>query len=188
MIEPTVRTLVNGLPFNTEGYERAKNILETTFGQISEIVNAHVLNIMELPRISGSPPRKVLDFYETLLVNIQPLETMGRLKEINGYVRMTLDKLPGIRSDLVRMDDDWQEWDFPRFAEAIRKWTLRNPVSDEKRPFVYNQQQQQHHTPWKKDKSFTAKGSYFNCVFCGKEDHKAVNCVNVRGFRKERKL
>ena len=29
---------------------------------------------------------------------------MGKLKEINGYVRLALDKLKGIRTDLVRTD------------------------------------------------------------------------------------
>ena len=31
---------------------------------------------------------------------------MGKLKEINDYVRLTLDKLQGIRADLVRTDDE----------------------------------------------------------------------------------
>ena len=34
--------------------------------------------------------------------NVQALETMGKLGEVNGYVRMTLNKLEGIRGDLVR--------------------------------------------------------------------------------------
>ena len=196
MVDGKVRALVDGLPFTIEGYERAKNILKTTYGKVSEIVNAHIINIMELPRISGSPQKRILGFYENLIINIQPLETMGKLHEINGYVRMTLDKLPGIRSDLVRMDDDWQDWDFPRLAEAIRKWTERNPVPvcDEKRPYVHNmhnQYQQQRHqqqVTWKRDKTYTVKGSQFSCVFCGKGDHKAVNCGNVCGISERKKI
>ena len=46
---------------------------------------------------------------------------MNKLKEINGYVRLTLDKLPGIRADLVRIDEDWQEWTFPQLVDALRK-------------------------------------------------------------------
>ena len=30
-------------------------------------------------------------------------------------------KLPTIRADLVRPYDDWQEWDFSQFIEALRK-------------------------------------------------------------------
>ena len=53
---------------------------------------------------------------------------MGKLREMNGYVRMTLDKLIGIRADLVRTDDNWQEWKFTHLVEALRKWTERNPL------------------------------------------------------------
>lgn len=41
---------------------------------------------------------------------------------------MSIDKLEGIRSDLVRTDDDWQTWDLPKFVDALRKWTERNPL------------------------------------------------------------
>ena len=30
----------------------------------------------------------------------------------NGNVAMTLDKLSGIRSDLVRTDPEWEDWDY----------------------------------------------------------------------------
>ena len=45
---------------------------------------------------------------------------MGKLKGTSGYVRSTLEKLPEIRADLVRLDNDWQEWKFGQFAEALR--------------------------------------------------------------------
>lgn len=50
------------------------------------------------------------------------------MKEISGYLRMSINKLQGIRGDLVRTDDNWREWDFPKLVEALRKWTERNPV------------------------------------------------------------
>ena len=46
-------------------------------------------------------PNKILDFYEKLCSNMLSLETMGKFGEVNGYVRMTLNKLEGIRADLV---------------------------------------------------------------------------------------
>ena len=92
------------MPFSTEGYERAKNILARTYGQTSEVVNAYVENIMCLPTISGTHPARIHDFYEKLLFNVQSLETMGKLREVSGYVRMTIDRLPWIRGDLVRTD------------------------------------------------------------------------------------
>ena len=105
LVDPKLRTEIDGLPFSSEGYERAKNILTRKYGQTSEVVNAYVENIMSLPTIGGTQPARIHDFYEKLLFNVQSLETMGKLREVNGYVRMTIDKLPGIRGDLVRTDD-----------------------------------------------------------------------------------
>ena len=53
---------------------------------------------------------------------------MGKLKEINRYVQVTLDKLPVTRADLVHSDDNWQEWAFPQMLEALPKWCDWNPL------------------------------------------------------------
>ena len=101
---------------------------------MSEIVNPYVQNIKALPMITGSHPRKIHEFYQKLLFNVQSLEALGKLTEINGYVRMSIDKLQGIRGNLVRTDDNWREWGFPKFVEALRKWTERNPIPAEREP------------------------------------------------------
>ena len=61
------------------------------------------------------------------MISVQALETINKLKKINGYVRLTLDKLPGIRADLVRLDNNWQEWDFAKLVDSLRRWANRNP-------------------------------------------------------------
>ena len=38
LVVPKVRISIQGLPFTTEGYERARNILKTRYGKSSEIV------------------------------------------------------------------------------------------------------------------------------------------------------
>jgi hypothetical protein len=86
---------------------------------------------MALEPVHGTNPNKISIFYEKLLANVQALETLGRIGEVNGYVRMTLDKLESIRGDLVRTDDDWQSWKFPNLIEALRQWTERNPPRHE---------------------------------------------------------
>ena len=127
-----MRTGIDGLPFSSEGYERARNILKSRYGKTSEIVNAYVNGLLSLPTIHGSQPAKVHSFYEKLVSNVQSLQTLGKLKDVNGYVRSTLDKLEGVRGNLVRTDDEWQMWDFPQLVKALRKWTERNPVPQEK--------------------------------------------------------
>ena len=67
-------------------YTREKNILTSRYGNVSEAVNAHVQAIMALPIIHGSYPIRIHKFYEKMLTHVQSLETMGKLKTIEGYV------------------------------------------------------------------------------------------------------
>ena len=82
----------------------------TKYGKPNEVANAHVQNIMSLPQMQIL--KKFADFSEKLLCIVQALDTMRTKKEMNGYVRVTLDKLEGIRADLERNDDNWQDWKF----------------------------------------------------------------------------
>ena len=78
------RVLIDGLPFNTERYERAKTTLKAKFGKHSEVNNAHIQYIMSLPTITQSCVEKIHDFYEKLVTHSQALDTIDKLKEING--------------------------------------------------------------------------------------------------------
>ena len=179
LLNPKVRASVDGLPYNTEGYERAKSILKTKYGKPSEVSNAHMQGIIALPTIQGSQPVKIHEFYGRLVTNVQALETMGKIKDINGYVRVTLDKLPGIRADLVRLDDEWQEWGFPQMLEALRKWCDRNPLPSSEQPILkvrdklYNSRQEE----WKPRP----------CVYCESSGHKSVDCEKIVGVAQRKK-
>ena len=70
LLAPSVTTLVDGLPFTTEGYERAKNILKQQYGKASVIAKAHVSNIISLPFTNCSNPNKINEFYEKLLQSV----------------------------------------------------------------------------------------------------------------------
>ena len=74
----------------------------------SEVANVHMQCIIGLSTIHGVDPAKIHEFHAKLTSHIQVLETMGKIKEIGGFVRAMLDKLCDIRADLVRLDDDWQ--------------------------------------------------------------------------------
>ena len=50
-------------------------------------------------------------------VQCPTLESLGKLREVNGYVRMSMDKLEGIIGDLVQTDDTSQDWDFPKLVD-----------------------------------------------------------------------
>ena len=114
--------VIDGLPFNSEGYTRAKNILLTKYAKLREVANAQIQCIMGLSVITETNPTRINEFYQKLVTNIQTLESMAKKKDCRGYLRLTLVKLPGIRADLVRLDDNWQEWRFPQLVEALTKW------------------------------------------------------------------
>ena len=59
LLVPSVRASVDGLPFTTEGYERAKHILKTKYGKFSEVANAHMQCIIGLSTIHGVDPAKI---------------------------------------------------------------------------------------------------------------------------------
>ena len=87
------------------------------------------------------------------MYDVQSLETLGKIGEVNGYVRATIDKLEGIRGDLVRIDDDWLEWKFPQLVEALRKWTERNPVKTTTEKHVTKHPQY----PFKRNRNFNTR-------------------------------
>ena len=109
LLTPKAKVLINGLPFNAEGYERAKVILESAYGKPTEVAKAHVQQIVGLPSITYYNVPKFHEFYKKLLINVQSLQTVGKLYQINGSVLITLDKLQPIRADLVHLDTCWEE-------------------------------------------------------------------------------
>ena len=122
LLVPRVGAIIEGSPFNSEGYTQTNNILMTKYAKPREVANAHIQCIMGLSVITETNPTRINEFYEKLVTTIQTLECMGKKKDIRGYAGLTLATLPGIRSDLVRLDDNWQEQRFPPFVEALRKW------------------------------------------------------------------
>ena len=56
---------------------------------------------------------------------------MKKIQSIICYARFTFDKFAGIRGYLVRTNNNWQNWEFPKLIEALRKWTDRNPFNND---------------------------------------------------------
>ena len=99
---------------------------------------------------------------------------------INGYVRTVLDCLPGIRSDIIRNDDNWQKWEFPKFVTALENWTQRNPIStnEVKKGIGYNG----------KEKLLNTKQHQKKCVYCEDTDHNFTYCKKVASITERKKL
>ena len=79
---------------------------------------------------------------------------------------MTLDKLPAIRGDLVRMDPEWDRWNFAQLSEAVRLWTKRNPVEERETSDQLNPKRDRSNKPNK-------------CVYCNDVTHKSSECQKI---------
>ena len=106
LLERNVCDAIDGLPFNSEGYEPARNILKSNYGKTSEIMPAYIDNINALPVLSGSQPNEIHKFWQTLNFNVQSLETLGKLSGCLSMVRE-----PG-----------WQDWGFTELMRALEEW------------------------------------------------------------------
>ena len=103
---------------------------------------------------------------------VRALETLKKIDQINGNVSMTLDKLAGIRGDLVRTDPEWESWDFSNLAEALRQWVKRNPVTTGADSRHEENRKKLFHA--KRDEQKLS-----GCVYCEDSNHKAVRCSKV---------
>ena len=158
-------------------------MLKNKYGQTSEVVNANVQEIMGLPTIQNSNPGRIHAFYQKLSTYVQALETR-KLWSINAYVRLTLDRLPRIRSDLVRLDDDWKKREFPHLVEALKKWTERNTVSEigKKKESIKSEK------TYKTIEKPMIQKHTATCIYCNQERHKANECESVKDITERRRI
>ena len=122
LVEIKVRELIDGLPFTSEGYLKAIDILKKRYGQPSEVVYAYVRAILELPTIKERDVAKIHQFYETLLFNVESLQTLESLDKLDAAVRFTFDKLVVIKNEPAMTNEKWDEWTFVEFVKALERW------------------------------------------------------------------
>lgn len=56
------------------------------------------------------------------------MEILGKSRDVTGNARIMLEKLKGVKADLVRGQIDWQDWDFPRLIKTLKSWKEINPI------------------------------------------------------------
>ena len=78
--------------------------------------------------ISGSKPNEIHKFWQTLNYNVQALETLGKLSGCLSMVRGVLDKLLGIKADLVNGKPRWQDWGFAELMRSLKEWKAIHPM------------------------------------------------------------
>ena len=172
---------IMGLPFSSDGYKQANNTLEKKYGTNFEIINAHVTQIFSLPEVIHHDVVKIHDFYQKLNLSVQSLKTLKKLSTVEGLVRMTLDKLECTKSDLIRTDDNWRAWDFPKLVEALREWMFRNPIKTDEGASKPKQREDPKTSRFQKERgSQTQTKKPKSCVCCDKDDHRSPDCKEVK--------
>ena len=65
ILVPKVRSAIDGLPFNEDGYQRALKYLREKYGHPDEIAGAYVINLLEMAAITERNIAKVHQFYRS---------------------------------------------------------------------------------------------------------------------------
>ena len=79
LVDETDHTVIENLPSDEAGYNRAKKLLEDKYGDTNEIMTAYMEQIAQLPTIHGVDLNKIHAFYAKLASCVHVLETMNLL-------------------------------------------------------------------------------------------------------------
>jgi len=109
-VSPTVIDKIANLKPGTVGYKTAWDRLKKEYGKRKVVINAHMEEVINLFPVKGSNYFTVQEFYEKLSSNYEKLQ---------GFVMATLNKLPQVKPDLVRVDESWEEWSVEDLIDAL---------------------------------------------------------------------
>ena len=110
LVEPKIRERFPNLKPENLGYQTAWDGLKAEYGKTKTVFAAHVDQIVNLPVVRGSSYNKVHAFYDSLSNSHDALQTLSEGDMLKGFVLTSLNKLPNIKADLVRIDEEWEEW------------------------------------------------------------------------------
>ena len=66
----------------------------------------------------GETKKWVQTLYDQLSKSFDALQTLEESHLLKGFVLTTLNKRPQVKPDLVRTDDDWEDWGDGRFTQG----------------------------------------------------------------------
>ncbi|XP_028411681.1 uncharacterized protein LOC114534438 [Dendronephthya gigantea] len=165
------------------GYKIAWERLKSEYGHPKHVINAHMDAIINLTPVRGHNYEKMQDFYEKLSNNFDAIQTLGDGEKLSGFVMTTINKLPHIKADLVRADEDWEEWSMDVLLLNLQKWLRRNKVED-----ASNQKETRCKKPeghWYQKSSGPPKP---HCVFCSNNEYWSDQCKTVKRLADRKKF
>ena len=81
-------------------------LLKKEFGQEQAVIAAHTKEIIEMGVVLGTKYGRVKEFYDTLAINYEALRAMGAHKKVEGLFLSNLEKLPHVKPDITRNDEN----------------------------------------------------------------------------------
>lgn len=117
---------------------------------------------------------------------------LGRLANVKGNVRSTLDKLKGKKNDLVRGNEGWKDWDFPDLLRELKKWTEINPVEESaaERSPSKGFQEKSHTRVFNTQSNHSQQEPHAGncCVYCDDDKHRATRCTKITEIDKRKRI
>ena len=130
--------------------------------------------MVNLVAVKGSSYERILDFYESLSKNYDALQTLGEHEKLDEFVMCTINKLPHVKADMVRIDDDWEECKMSNLIDSQQKWLRRNKVEDSNTKQTSDQRRKTENSLRKDNENNKGKKAPC-CIFC-KSEHWSDTC------------
>ena len=142
--------------------------------------------IINLGIVKGTDYERVRKFYEKLSRCYDALQTLDRKDILSGLVMTTISKLPNIKPDLVRTDDEWEEWSMKDLVENLEKWHRRNKPRETS---FANEERHKREQYWYSGEA--KEKPLRKCIYC-ELDHWSDTCkkletIDSRSFFRENK-
>ena len=91
-----------------------------------------------------------------------------------------MDKLKGIKPDLVRCHEGWQDWGFKDLLAQIKIWREIHPVEENTSDATSGKQKTPLFHTWDLE--------HETCVYCEEITHKSVECTKVANAENRKKI
>ena len=188
MVCPHVRTRIAHLKPGSLGYKTAWERLCREYGQTQTVVNAHVSEIINLAAVKGTNFKRVNDFHKKLSKSYDASLMLGKSETLAGLVMTTIGKLPHVKPDLVRTDENWEKWDMRELITNLEKWIKRNKPSETSSNVPDNsrfKKERHRFTSGRETQPLYVRKQGPHCLFC-KGEHWRDTCKTLTLWIKER--
>ncbi|XP_028415672.1 uncharacterized protein LOC114539136 [Dendronephthya gigantea] len=182
MVSNKVRDRISNLRPGPAGYKTAWDRLKKEYGQTRLVVNSHIDEIINLETVRGSSHDRVQVFYEKLSRNYDALRTLDEHAKLDGFVMCTLNKIPQVKPDLVRTDDNWEDWKMERLIDNLQGWLRRN-----KSPHDNNRRDSRERSMYTRRGGDKGGKRGSQCVFC-KAEHWSDKCSSYTTTEQRKKF